>query len=383
MADRQKRRIGIIFNFHPNWMGGIIYIQNLIELLNYLDIEERPEVFLFYKKDLTRFVDEIKYPLLNPVELEFPATYKTFFLSVITRKNIFVQNIIANYNLDAIYPVQNFPVRIKSSTKLISWFADLQHKYYPGFFSRTKLIERDARVWFILRNCNDLVVSSQCVEDDFRRFYKIPGKIRFHVFHFVSIIKDLEYVSVEDVFKKYKLPEKYYVVSNQFHKHKNHKVLFETLGLLKREGVSVNLALTGKLPSDDKSEYLRALNEIILTHKLGDQISFLGVIPRAEQLLIMKYSQAVIQPSLFEGWSTVIEDAKSLQIPVIASNIPVNMEQLGPNGVYFNPLDPAELANIIRKQPVRNLSDNFYESYSERVKNAARRFIEIVDMAKP
>ena len=59
---------------------------------------------------------------------------------------------------------------------------------------------------------------------------------------------------------------------------------------------------------------------------------------RAEQLLLMKYAQAVIQPSLFEGWSTVIEDAISLQVPVIASNLPVNIEQLGDRGVYFDPL---------------------------------------------
>ena len=31
-----------------------------------------------------------------------------------------------------------------------------------------------------------------------------------------------------------------------------------------------------------------------------------------DQLRLMKESLGVIQPSLFEGWSTVIEDAKAL-----------------------------------------------------------------------
>jgi hypothetical protein len=73
----------------------------------------------------------------------------------------------------------------------------------------------------------------------------------------------------------------------------------------------------------------------------------------------------------------VIEDAISLQVPVIASNIPVNQEQLGVDGVYFDPHNPEELAMILLKYPERNLSDVFYEDYTHRIKNAARDFIQI------
>ena len=50
----------------------------------------------------------------------------------------------------------------------------------------------------------------------------------------------------------------------------------------------------------------------------------------------MKNAKAIIQPSLFEGWSTVIEDARSLQVPVIATDLTVNIEQLGDKGKYFS-----------------------------------------------
>jgi len=55
----------------------------------------------------------------------------------------------------------------------------------------------------------------------------------------------------------------------------------------------------------------------------------------------------VIQPSLFEGWSTVIEDARALGRPVIASDIPVHREQLGDTARYFIPRDPASLAEAV------------------------------------
>ncbi len=91
----------------------------------------------------------------------------------------------------------------------------------------------------------------------------------------------------------------------------------------------------------------------------------------------MKHSQAVLQPTLFEGWSTVIEDAISLQVPVVASNLPVNIEQLGKDGVYFDPHNPSELAEILIDYPERNLKDVLYEEYNARVKNAAETFINV------
>ena len=91
----------------------------------------------------------------------------------------------------------------------------------------------------------------------------------------------------------------------------------------------------------------------------------------------MKHAQAVLQPSLFEGWITVIEDAKSLQAPVVASNIPVNIEQLGPNGVYFDPHDDKKLAELLANFPERNINDVFYDPYEKRVQDAARDFLNI------
>lgn len=86
----------------------------------------------------------------------------------------------------------------------------------------------------------------------------------------------------------------------------------------------------------------------------------------------MKHSQAVLQPSLFEGWSTVIEDAISLQVPVVASSLPVNIEHLGPEGNYFDAHDEERLAEILLRYPERNLEDKFYQDYHERLSEAAR-----------
>lgn len=375
--DHKRKTLGIIFNFQTIWMGGIIYILNVIKMLNFLDEEEKPEIILFYRDDLKRFVDEINYPYFRSVEWVFPSIKRGYLKSWFTGTNLFVKQILDEYELDGLYPMHDYPVKIKSKTRLVSWYADLQHEYYPEFFTRRKRIERTARIRFILRNTDDLVVSSIAVANDFKKFFKIRKDLNIHIFHFVSVIDDFSGLDINQLKEKYNLPDEYYMISNQFHKHKNHRVLLQSMALLKERGKKINYLFTGRFPDENHSPYLKELHDIINKNDLSDQIWLLGIIPRAEQLMLMRYSQAVIQPSLFEGWSTVIEDSISLQVPVIASNLPVNIEQLGDLGVYFDPHDPKGLANILNDYPKRNLDDKFYEDYNQRVKNAARTFMNI------
>lgn len=377
--DKEKRlKLGILFNFSPKWMGGIVYIQNLIKTLSFLADKYKPEIFVFYKPDLKKYIELINYPYLRLVEWHFSSVYEGYLKSLILHKNIFVDEILKNYNLDVLYPLPDFPVKTGTKTKLISWYADMQHKYYPEFFTWRKILERNTRIRFMLNNSNDLVVSSQSVADDFKRFFRMRDGMKIHIFHFASVIDDFSELDINTVRAKYKLPGKYFMVSNQFHRHKNHIILFKAILRLKEKHPEIHLALTGRFPDASNSPYMQELHSIINNNQLQSQITLLGVIPRNEQLLLMKYSQAVLQPSLFEGWSTVIEDAISLQVPVIASSLPVNIEQLGPDGNYFEPHDDFRLAEIMSDFPSRNMEDKFYEDYNERIRNTAHLLINIL-----
>jgi len=373
--ETERRRIGIVFNFSPSWMGGVVYVMNIIKALDHLESDDKPIIFVFYNPNLKRFVDEIDYPFITKIERQYPSVYKEFFNSLLKRMNTFVHEIITDYNLDAVFPLHDYPVKSKLDAKIISWYADLQHKHYPEFFTWVKRLERDLRIRLILRNSKDLVVSSNAVKDDFYRFFKVPKSLKMHVYHFVSIIDEFPTGDFEPIREQYKLPNDYFMISNQFHKHKNHKVAFEAIADLQKEGMKKNLVLTGKLPEDDGSEYVAELKKILTENELEDRILFLGVLPRNTQLAIMKNATAIIQPSLFEGWSTVIEDAKSLQVPVIASDLKVNREQLGATGAYFEPHNAIHLAELMElaKKPQADL----YEDYNARVKKAAYELFAI------
>ena len=377
IAGKKRLRLGILFYFSSKWMGGIIYIGNLIKTLDFLDDYDKPEILLFYKPENEKFINEIKYPYLTTIRWIFPSILWGNLKSILLRKNIFVNKILEEYDLDAIYPILDFPVRTRTKTKLISWWADLQHKHYPEFFSKKQIAGRNLRIKFILKNCDYMVLSSNDVLSDFRKFFVIGTTPLVHIYHFVSVIDNHNGVDGRLIREKYNLPEKYFLISNQFHKHKNHRVVLLAIANLKKTGKKLHIACTGKLPSASFSPYMEEIHHIIRENEIQDQVTMLGVISRSDQIQIMRHSQAVIQPSLFEGWSTVIEDAKSLQVPVIASDLKVNIEQLGNEGCYFSPHNPDELASILASYPARNLEDIFYMPYEKRVKEGAETLLRI------
>jgi glycosyltransferase involved in cell wall biosynthesis len=181
---------------------------------------------------------------------------------------------------------------------------------------------------------------------------------------------------LETLRERYKIPAGYFIVSNQFTNHKNHFAVLEALKILKASGSEAHVVFTGKMEFKGNEAYIKRIREMVTEFGITDRVSFLGVIPRQDQLGLMKHSIAVVQPSLFEGWSTVIEDAKSLQVPVIASNLDVNIEQVGDTASFFDPHNYGELADLLRESHLRHPVCN-YPPYEGRVKDFARDFIKI------
>ena len=91
----------------------------------------------------------------------------------------------------------------------------------------------------------------------------------------------------------------------------------------------------------------------------------------------MSAAEAVIQPSLFEGWSTVVEDAKAMNQNMIASNLDVHNEQLLDTASFFDPKNENELEEKMIYHWEKNLAKPDYK-YSDRVKEFGENFVKIV-----
>jgi hypothetical protein len=78
---------------------------------------------------------------------------------------------------------------------------------------------------------------------------------------------------------------------------------------------------------------------------------------------------------LFEGWSTVVEDAKSLNKFIFLSDIPVHREQNPLNVCYFNPYEEIDLTQkLLSIKPTTFAVD--YEKNIRAFGNALLKIIE-------
>ena len=119
--------------------------------------------------------------------------------------------------------------------------------------------------------------------------------------------------------------------------------LIAALGLLRREGRTVHLALAGDGP-------LRATLEAQAAEEgVADTVHFLGRVPHARVLSLMARAQLVALPSWDEAFGLVYTEAMAQGTPVLAS-LGEGPEDFIRNGVsgYLAPVrEPAALAGII------------------------------------
>ncbi len=385
MDTKDRKRIGIFLTYNKIALGEIIYIVNLIKSIALVCDNKKPSLVLFYDEDNIRFVKEIQalnYPYIEYQVFNFHRSkIKLYIKSYISFKNLFIQSIHSQFKLNALFAVNDFPFKPKAATcKFISWIPDFQHKFYPQYFTWLNRVFRDLRFTSVAKNTDMLVLSSHNAKQHFQKYYDKQQKVKTKVLQFNSLIDEDYNYNTTAVLEKYNLHQPYFIVCNQFYEHKNHILVFKAIHHLNQEGVNCKVVFTGRMEDYRNPKFIDNLKQYLSENGLESNCVFLNVIPRNEQLSLMKQSLAVIQPSKFEGWSTVIEDAKSLQVQILSSSIDVHQEQLQHNAYYFD-IDKAEqLAELMKGYLQKTLEPKqYFNNYGERIKNFANNFLEILN----
>lgn len=380
MAKRLK--LGIIFSVNDAWIGGTYYILNLISALKTLPEINQPIITILSKNESDYLIaKETDYAFLkfhNPY-----STTRNIIEKIVDKINKIVFNKyiidkrITAKQVDVLFPANNEWVFEKIENKLF-WFPDFQHIVYPGFFSGDEIKNRNEAVNQIAQSNQNLLLSSNAAKADWD-VLNIKKNCAVHVIPFAVTHPNMDDIIISEVLNEFGIKGKYFIVSNQFWVHKNHMVVFKAALLMSRENAELQFIFTGKEDDYRHPGYFNTITEFITSNNLATNIKMLGLIDRKKQLRLMQYSTAVIQPSLFEGWSTVIEDAKSLGCAIIASNIAVHKEQLHNEAFYFDPLNEYDLAEKIHeclaKKSQRTLN------YKTNIESFGKSFLEIIKKA--
>lgn len=380
----KRKRVGLVYSYNENWVAGSYYILNIIHALNTIEDKFKPEIILLTEtvESFNKVKLETQYSYLEYWGLPFKTHYSVFerginklFRQLLKRKAI---NKSPKFpELDFLYPKQING--LSDNLKKVNWIPDFQEEHLPQFFTKDEINRRKEYQKNILVYSDVVVFSSQDSKKDFETLYPESNAHKF-VLQFAVTHPDFSNEKAEELLNKYNLPEKYFFVPNQFWAHKNHIVILRAVKHLKENGVNVVVAFSGKEHDHRNLENFKSLKAYIRENKLEGNVKFLGFIDRKEQLCLMDSSIAIIQSSLFEGWSTVVEDAKALNKYIILSNLAVHKEQINKNAHFFNPHDIIELVKIMEKY-YNEKPKLFNNDYKNDINKFGNKFIDLINLA--
>jgi glycosyltransferase involved in cell wall biosynthesis len=380
----QRRKIGIYYVYTEEWIGGVYYIFNLIKALNRLPDTKKPFLTVFSPtiREFQVLQKETGYPYLiynsihsnyNFAERLINKLWRTLF------KNNLIEKRPVDSSIDLFFPGR-FHYEFELITNKLFWLADFQEFHFPHFFTESEIVNRENTYHQILKSKKPIVFSSKMAKNDFGSAFP-DNQNKTFVLNFSSINNPHLMPDSNTVKSKYALAKKFFLVSNQFWKHKNHILVLKALkDLINRSVNEINfqIVFTGKETDTRDPDFFSSIRLFVETFKLTDYVKFIGFIDRNEQLSLMNNCISVIQPSLFEGWSSVVEDAKSLGKFIIISDTPVHREQATDNMCFFNPHDELQLSKLLDFYS-KNIPPNIKSNYDTFILDFAANFMNIVD----
>lgn len=177
-------------------------------------------------------------------------------------------------------------------------------------------------------------------------------------------LREINDKELNDVKRKYGLPEKFIVSAGRIVRHRN---ALQALQALEQLGdKAIKLVLLGK-----STDYYDEVKNYAAQHKMSDQITHISRASAADLPAIYHLALACVMPSRYESFAMPIIEAQCCGTPVVAATGSC-MEEVGGDGaLYVSPDDVNALADALG----RVISDNALRNQLiERGKVNAQRF---------
>lgn len=342
-------RVGFVQDLDAGWLGGAHYFKSLFgALLSAPDLGVTPVLITRPRRDAAILRD---FPSVEHVETRLlpgrgppSLARKVLVRARLSEPLLLLRLALARLDLVSHCVDGAAP----GARPWLGWIPDFQHRRLPEFFSPDERRGRDALHRELLARCRLMIVSSADVLADLRRFHpEHAGKGR--VLRFVVDPTTRPATDRDELARRYGLRGPFFHLPNQLWAHKNHRVVIDALALLAASGRRVTVLATGNTTDYRRPGFHRELIDHAARQGVAEDFRVLGLVPYPDLVGLMRGSVAIINPSLFEGWSTTVEEAKSLGKRVLVSDIPVHREQAPAGGTYFDPADPGELAEALRR----------------------------------
>jgi glycosyltransferase involved in cell wall biosynthesis len=382
-----------------NWIAGVQYLQSLLygnsllpkeeqaSLRLYLDfgnhcISDYREVRMFSAGvHVTDFFPAASLPLYRNLRRIASTAVRQRRWPTLPRLDL--PGLLRKHGVDVLFAGAS--VQRDIAVPQICWIPDFQHVHRPDFFSVEERKNRDQHFARVMAEADRVIVSNQCSYADASQLYP-ETRHKLAVLPFTMYLgRGWRMADARRVLLKYELPKKFLLFASQFWKHKNHATVFRAIQLLRERGIDDAVLVCTGFPHDYRfPNHTAELREFLTIHKLEAAVRVLGLLPRHDQVQLMRAAAAIVQPSLFEGWSAVLEECRSLGKLVFASDIPMHREQLTERVQLFTPTSAEALTDLLTPHwpeltpgPNPELESAAEAKYHIRLREFARQFIAL------
>jgi glycosyltransferase involved in cell wall biosynthesis len=332
--------------FLPGTSGGIeTYFRDLLEWLQRVDTVDSFHI-LCDRKNADWF--ELENPSFRLQSYNFAKPSFNWLVRGVLRK-VLHKDILASrldkLDLDVIHHPFSVlsPAGLKTPTVLTFW--DMQHEFYPEFFSTAELQRRKAIYKPSAVSATRVIVSSEFTRNSLVEKYGILAeKIDVVYTGFGSDYRPIDDLdALAAIKKKYGLDAPFLYYPAAFWAHKNHGNLLKAIKLLRDEfQFDGQLVLTG-VATGSSSALLDEIGRL----GLADCVKILGYLPYAELPYLFNLATMLVFPSLFEGFGIPLVEAMACGCPVACSRAASLPEVIGDAGVLFDPSSPKDMAEKI------------------------------------
>jgi glycosyltransferase involved in cell wall biosynthesis len=355
-----KLRVAFTLIGGKSWTGGYNYLLNLVRALdNYK--AEYIEPIMFFGDDVDE--DEMKpFSALSGVKVVRSTVFDQqhanmrLIRALVFGKDNAVQRVFSENRVDCVFEAAQFH-GWRSGYPSVAWIPDFQHRCLSGMFNPIAYWKRELGFRAQIYSGRTVMLSSEDSSKVCEKLYhSVAGRIHTVPFA-VPMPSNIDAAMARSTADRYGLPARYYILPNQFWRHKNHMLVIDALDSLKKDGhTDIVVATTGHTEDPRHPDYFSTLQSKITEYSLESQFRVLGRIPYQDLLPLVFASEALINPSLFEGWSTTVEEAKALGVPMILSDIDVHIEQTAGNARYFDRYSARALTEALLDSPKRMIS---------------------------
>ena len=236
------------------------------------------------------------------------------------------------------------PLGIRSSgAKSIVTIHDMLPFRHPELFPRLDNAVYKRKFRHACRAADLVVAVSDMTRRDIMRYLgTAPEKIRV-VYQRCdpAFYEPLSPRAMEELKQRFDLPERFILTVGSVIERKN------LLGLVRALELLEGYARVPLLVGGNGKAYLERVREYIRDKGLGAQVRFLGHVPFADLPGLYQAATVFAYPSFFEGFGIPITEALFSRTPVVTSTGSCFPESGGPDSLYADPADPADIARAL------------------------------------